>query len=47
MKCKVNKLNVDKVQPVPVNSKKLRDVVEKVVVKKDLYDELVKKINAT
>ena len=47
MKCKVDKLDVDKVQPVLVNSKKLSDVAEKVVVKKDLFDELVKKNNAT
>ena len=46
MKCKVDKLNVDKLQHVPVDLKKLSDVVEKEVVKKDRYDELVKKVNA-
>ena len=31
---------------VPVDLKKLSDVVDKEVVKKDVYDELVKKVNA-
>ena len=44
LKCNVDKLDVDKLQSVPVDSKKISDVVEKEVVKKDLYDELVKKL---
>ena len=32
--------------PVPVDLKKLSDVVDKKVVKKDMYDELVKKVDA-
>ena len=33
-------------ESVPVDFKKLSDVVDKKVVKKDVYDELVKKVNA-
>ena len=44
LKCNVDKLDVDKLQSVPVDSKKLSDAVEKDVVKKNLYDELVKKL---
>ena len=32
--------------PVPVDLSKLSDVVNKKVVKKDVYDELVKKVNS-
>ena len=46
LKSKVDKLDVDKLKPVSGDLKKLSDVVEKEVVKKDVYDELVKKVNA-
>ena len=46
LESKVNKLHVDKLTPVPVDSKKLSDLVEKKVVKKTIYDESVKKANA-
>ena len=43
-KSKVDKLDVGKLKPVSVNLKKLGDVVYNDVVKKTVYDELVKKI---
>ena len=46
LKSKVDKLDVDKLLPVPIDLKKLSDVVDKEVVKKDMYDELVKKVDA-
>ena len=46
MKSKLNKSNVDKIRPVPVDLRKLNDVIAKEVVKKDVYDELGKKVNA-
>ena len=46
MKNKVHKLDVDKLKPVPFDLKKLSHVVENDVVKKTVYDELVKKVNA-
>ena len=44
LKSKGDKLDVDKLIPVSINFKKLSDIVKKVV-KKTLYDELVKKVN--
>ena len=46
MKSKVDKLDVGKFKPVPVDLKKLSDVAEKEFVKKTVYDELVKKVDA-
>ena len=46
LKSKVDKLDVDKSVPVPVDLSKLIDVVKEDVVKKNEYDELVKKVNA-
>ena len=43
MKNKVDKLDVDKLKPVPVDLKKISNVVENDVVKKAVYDELVEK----
>ena len=40
-KIKGDKLDVDKLQPVLADLRKLSDVVDKEVVKKDVYDELV------
>ena len=45
LKSNVDKLDVDKFVPVPVDLSKLSDVVKNDVVKKDVYNELVKKVN--
>ena len=44
-KTEVGKLYIDKLGPVPVDLCKLSDVVENYVVKKDVYDKLVAKID--
>ena len=44
MKIKVDKLDIDNLNPVPDDLKKLSDAVQKRVVKKAVYDELVKKL---
>ena len=44
MKSKVDKLDVDKLVPVPVNLSKLSDVVKNDVVKKDIYNAKIKNI---
>ena len=41
---KVDKLNIDKVKLVSTDLKKLSDVVGKEVVKKYVFDQLVKKL---
>ena len=38
-------MNVDQLVPVPVDLSKLSDVVKNDVVKKDIYDKLVTKVN--
>ena len=38
-------MNVDQLVPVPVDLSKLSDVVKNDVVKKDVYDKLVTKVN--
>ena len=45
LKTEVDKLNIDKLVPVPVDLSKLSDVVKNDVVKKTLYDKLVVKAN--
>ena len=45
MKNKIDKLDVDKLVPFPVDLSKLKDVVKKGVVRKSEYIELVKIIN--
>ena len=45
LKTKVDKLYVDKLMPVPADLSKLIDVVKNDVVKKDVYDKLVAKLN--
>ena len=45
MKSKLDKLYFDKSATVPIDFKKLSDAVDKKVVEKDQFDELVKKIN--
>ena len=42
----VDKLDIDKVAPVPVDLSKLSDVVKSDVVKKTVYDKLVARINS-
>ena len=45
LKTKVDKLDIDQLVPVPVELSKLSDVVKNDVVKKDVYDRLVAKVN--
>ena len=45
LKSKVDKLDAYKLKHVPVDFKKLSDVADNDVVKKTVYDELVKKVN--
>ena len=40
LKTEVDKLDIDKLVPVPVDLSKLSDAVENDVVKKDVYDKL-------
>ena len=47
MKIKVDKLDVDKLVPVPVDLSELRDLVTNDVVKKDVYNAMTKKILKT
>ena len=44
MKSKVDKLDVEKLEPVPVNLSKLCDVVKNDLVKKDAYNTKIKNI---
>ena len=46
LKTEVDKLDIDKLGPVPVNLSKLSDVVENNVVKKTAYDKLAAKVNS-
>ena len=43
LKTEVDKLDIDKLLPGPVDLRKLSDVVKNDVFKKDVYDELVTK----
>ena len=45
LKTEVDKLDIDKLVPLPVDLSKLSDVVKNDVVKKDVYDKLVTKVN--
>ena len=45
LKTEVDKLDIDKLVPVPVNLSKVRDVVKNDVVKKAVYDKLAAKVN--
>ena len=47
LKTEVDKLDINKLVPVPVDLSKLSDVVKNYVVKKTVYDKLVAKINKT
>ena len=44
LKSKVDKLDVDKLVPVPVDLSKLSDVVKNDIVKKDVYNAQIKNI---
>ena len=44
-KTQVDKLDIDKLVPVPVDLSKLSDVVKNHVIKKASYDKLVAKVN--
>ena len=46
LKTEVDKLDIDKLVPVPVDLSKLSVVVRNDVVKKDAYDKLVTKVNS-
>ena len=46
LKTEEDKLDVDKLVPVPVDLSKLSDVVRNDVVKKTAYDKLVAKVNS-
>ena len=45
LKTEVNKLDIDKLVPVPVDLSKLSNVVKNEVVKKTVYDKLAAKVN--
>ena len=45
LKTEVDKLDIGKLVPVPVDLSKLSDAVKNDIVKKTLYDKLVEKIN--
>ena len=46
LKTEVDKLDIDKLAPVPLDLRKLSDVVKKDVVKKTACDKLVSKVNS-
>ena len=45
LKTEVDKLDIDKLAPVPVDLSKLSDVVKNDVVRKTVYGKLVAKVN--
>ena len=45
LKTEVDKLDIDKLKPVPTDLSKLSNLVKNDVVKKDVYDKLVTKVN--
>ena len=45
LKTEVDKLDIDKLAPLPVDLSKLSDVVKSDVVKKTVYDKLAAKVN--
>ena len=46
LKTEVDKLDIEKLVPVPVDLRKLSDVVKNDAVKKTVYDKLVTKVNS-
>ena len=47
LKCEVDKLDIDKLVPIPVDLSKLNDVVKNDIIKKAEYNKLVNKVNNT
>ena len=47
LKTEVDKLDIDKLVPIPTDLSKLGNVVKNDVVRKDVYHKLVSKVNAT
>ena len=45
LKAEKDKLDIDKLVPVPVDLSKLSDVVKNDIVKKNVYDKLAAKVN--
>ena len=45
LKSEVDKLDIDQLKPFPTDLSKLNNVVKNDVVKKDVYDKLVTKVN--
>ena len=45
LKTKVDKLDIDKLAPVPVDLSKMSDIVKNDVVRKTVYDKLTPKVN--
>ena len=45
LKTEVDKLDIDKLKPVPTNLSKLSNVVKNDVLKKDAYNKLVAKVD--
>ena len=45
LKTELDELDIDKLVPVPVNLSKLSDLIKNDVVKKDVYNKLVAKVN--
>ena len=45
LKTKVDKLDIDKLAPVPVDLSKMSDIVKNDVVRKTVYDKLTAKVN--
>ena len=46
LKAEVDKLDIDKLLPIPVDLSKLSDVVKNDVIKKTVYNKLVTKVNS-
>ena len=46
LKNEIDKLNIDKLAPVPVDLSKPSDVVKNDILKKTVYDKLVAKVNS-
>ena len=46
LKTEVDKLDIDRLAPVPVDLSKLSDVAKNDIVKKTVYDKLVAKVNS-
>ena len=45
LKTEVDKLDIDKIVPVPIDFSKVSDLVKNDVVKKAVYDKLVEKVD--